>query len=51
VPLDRAFGRYQVLPTPGGEKVFTLRYRPGWPRLALALALLGLVGLGALARR
>ena len=51
IPLHRALGRYRAFPTPGGEQVFTLRYRPSWPRLALALAFLGLVGLGALARR
>jgi hypothetical protein len=51
VTLERILGRYRRLPTPGGEQVFTLRYRPAWPRLAWALALLGLVGLGGLARR
>jgi len=51
VPLYRAPGRYRLVPTPGGEQVFTLRYRPAWPRLALGLALLGLAGLAALAVR
>jgi hypothetical protein len=51
IPLRQAFGRYRAFPTPGGEQVFTLRYRPSWPRLAFALAFLGLVGLGILVRR
>ena len=51
VPLGRAYGRYRVLPTPGGDQSFTLRFRPGWPRGAFALMLVGLLGLGILARR
>ena len=51
IPLRQAFGRYRAFPTPGGEQVFTLRYRPSWPRQAFALAFLGLVGLGILVRR
>jgi hypothetical protein len=51
IPLHRAFGRCRVFPTPGGTQVFTLRYRPSWPRLAFALAFLGLVGLVVLTRR
>jgi hypothetical protein len=46
VPLLRANGRYRALPTPGGERVFTLRYRPRWRAPAVSLAVLGaLVGL------
>ncbi len=51
VPLRRGPGRYRLLPTPGGDQVLTLRYRPSWPRPAFALALLGLAILGILARR
>ncbi len=46
VPLLRADGRYRALPTPGGERVFTLRYRPGWRVPALLLSAAG--GLAAL---
>ena len=51
IPLLRGFARYQVLPTPGGEREITLRYRPRWPRLAFILAALGLGGLAVLVRR
>jgi hypothetical protein len=51
LPLRRALGRYRVLSTPGGEQVFTLRYRPAWPRLALFLMAVGFVGVAFLARR
>jgi hypothetical protein len=51
VPVLRGAGRHQVLPTPGGEREITLRYRPRWSRAALILAALALVALGVLARR
>jgi hypothetical protein len=51
VRVRRVLGRYQALPTPGGDQVFTLRYRPAWRPVALALAVLGAVALGLLARR
>lgn len=44
VPLQVAFGRYQAIPTRGGEAVVTLRYRPAWRALAV-----GLFGIGGLA--
>jgi hypothetical protein len=44
VPLQVAFGRYQAIPTRGGEAVVTLRYQPAWRALAL-----GLFGTGGLA--
>lgn len=43
VPLLRANGRYRALVTPGGDRTFTLRYRPRWRPLALALSALGLL--------
>jgi hypothetical protein len=51
VRVQRALGRYQALPTPGGERVVTLRYRPAWLPVALALAALGGVALALLVRR
>jgi hypothetical protein len=51
VPLLRANGRYRAVPTPGGERVFTLRYRPRWRAPALALAGLGALVAVALAVR
>jgi hypothetical protein len=54
VPLFRADGRYRAIVTPGGERVFTLRYRPRWRGPALLLAgggLLGLLVLLVLGRR
>jgi hypothetical protein len=46
VPLLRADGRYRAVPTPGGERTFTLRYEPGWRGMALLLA--GLAGAACL---
>jgi hypothetical protein len=37
----RAAGRYRAVPTPGGERQITLRYRPRWRAPALALAAFG----------
>jgi hypothetical protein len=51
VPLHRGLGRYQLVPTPGGPRELTLRYRPRWPPLAFGLAALGLVALLVLARK
>jgi hypothetical protein len=51
VPLLRADGRYRAIVTPGGEQVFTLRYRPRWRGPALLLAGGGLLGLLVLGRR
>lgn len=41
VPLLEANGRYWTWPTPGGERVFTARYRPGWLGPSLACTALG----------
>jgi hypothetical protein len=41
VPLLRAGTRYRAVPTPGGDRRFTLRYRPRWRAPALALAAVG----------
>ena len=41
VPLQRVFGRYWALPTPGGRQVLTVRYEPPWRTPALAAAALG----------
>jgi len=49
VPLLRADGRYRAVPTPGGDRQFTLRYRPRWRAPALALAALGALCAVALA--
>jgi hypothetical protein len=51
VPLLRGPGRYQMVATPGGPRELILRYRPRWPRLALGLAALGLLGVIVAARR
>lgn len=42
VPLLRANGRHLAIPTEGGERVFTLRYRPRWRGLALSALAFGL---------
>jgi hypothetical protein len=49
VPLLKADGRYRALATPGGERTFTLRYRPAWRVPALLLSALGLLAALALA--
>jgi hypothetical protein len=41
LPVLRAAGRYRAVPTPGGERQITLRYRPRWRAPALALAAFG----------
>ena len=41
VPLQVAFGRYQAIPTRGGDAVVTLRYRPAWRAPALFLLAIG----------
>ena len=51
VPVLRAGERYRALPTPGGERHFTLRYRPRWRAPALALAAMGALAALVLARR
>jgi hypothetical protein len=51
VPLRAAFGRYQALPTRGGETVVTLRYQPGWREPALLLFTIGGLALAGLALR
>ncbi len=51
VPLLRAAGRYRAVPTAGGNRRITLRYRPRWRSPALALAALGALGSLALALR
>jgi hypothetical protein len=49
VPLLRANGRYRAVPTPGGERVFTLRYQPAWRTPALVLFALGVLAVVTLA--
>jgi hypothetical protein len=49
VPLLRANGRYRAVYSPGGSRVFTLRYRPAWRLPALAASGLGLLLVIALA--
>jgi hypothetical protein len=51
VPLLRANGRYRAIPTPGGARVFTMRYRPSWRFPALALTALGALVAAVLALR
>ena len=41
VPLHVAFGRYEAIPTRGGETVVTLRYQPAWRAPALLLFAMG----------
>ena len=41
IPILRAGGRYQALRTPGGDRAFTLRFRPRWRGTALWVALGG----------
>jgi hypothetical protein len=41
VPILRAGARYRALRTPGGERAFTLRFRPSWRGTALWVALGG----------
>jgi hypothetical protein len=43
VPVLRADGRYRALHTSGGERVFTLRFRPRWRGPALLATVAGLV--------
>lgn len=43
VPLLRANGRYRAIPTPGGDRVFTMRYRPRWRTPSVLASALGLV--------
>jgi hypothetical protein len=50
IPVLPGVGRYQVVPTPGGEREITLRFRPRWRGPAFAVAALALLGLGLLAR-
>ncbi len=38
----RALERYRALPTPGGDHVFTLRFRPRWLEPSLLVMLVGL---------
>ena len=51
VPLLRADGRSRALPTPGGDRRFTLRYRPRWRAPALALCAIGALCVLVLALR
>jgi len=41
VPLHEAYGRYQAIPTRGGETVVTLRYQPAWRAPSLLLSAAG----------
>lgn len=43
LPIEPALGRYRQVPTGGGDRAVTFRYRPAW-----RLPALGLCGLGAL---
>jgi hypothetical protein len=43
VPVLRADGRYRAIPTGGGERLFTLRYRPAWRAPALWALAVGLL--------
>jgi hypothetical protein len=49
VPVLKANGRYRALVTPGGDRTFTLRYRPAWRLPALVLSALGFLATVALA--
>lgn len=51
IRLQEGPGGSLVVPTAGGDREITLRFRPGWPRLAFILAGLGFLGVIALARR
>ncbi len=52
VPVLRVAGRYRGIPTPGGERHVTLRYRPGWRMPALLLSAVAvLVALGLALKR
>ena len=51
VPLQVAFGRYQAIPTRGGETVVTLRYQPAWRAPALFLFAMGGLAVLVLALR
>jgi hypothetical protein len=39
----RAYGRYRAVPTPGGNRSFTLRYAPDWRLGALSASGVGAV--------
>jgi hypothetical protein len=41
IPIRVALGRYQAVPTGGGETVVTLRYRPAWRAPSLFLSAVG----------
>lgn len=49
IPVLRADGRYRAVPTAGGRRVFTLRYRPVWRGAALGALVAGLAAAAALA--
>ena len=51
VPLQVAFGRYQAIPTRGGDAVVTLRYQPAWRAPALLLFAMGGLAVLVLALR
>ena len=51
VSLRVAFGRYQAVPTRGGETVVTLRYQPAWRAPALCLFAMGGLAVLVLALR
>ena len=51
VPLQAAYGRYQAVPTRGGETVVTLRYQPAWRAPALLLFAMGGLAVLVLALR
>ncbi len=51
VPVRRVLGRYRSIPTPGGARVFTMRFRPPWTVSALLASALGLLFTAFLATR
>jgi hypothetical protein len=51
LPVLRVAGRYRAVPTAGGHRQLTLRYRPRWRAPALALAAAGALVALALALR
>lgn len=51
VEVRRANGRYRALPTPGGRRTYTFRFRPRWRDPALYAAAVGLAATVLLALR
>ena len=51
IPVQVALGRYQAIPTEGGDTVVTLRYRPAWRAPSLLLSAAGALVARVLALR